>query len=119
MDRDCVFCKVINGDLPSTKEYEDGDILAIRDINPKAPIHVLILSKKHIKNLSQVGEKDIGLIGKINLIAAKIAKDLGIPGKFKLTTNSGEFAGQIVMHLHYHLLGGWSKKEDVVSELKI
>jgi histidine triad (HIT) family protein len=116
---DCIFCKVVKGDLPSKKEYEDGDILAIRDINPKAPIHILLISKKHIKNLSEMTEGDIQLIGRMNLVARQIAKKLGIPDQFKLTTNAGAFAGQVVMHLHYHLLGGWSKKKDVISELKI
>ncbi len=116
---DCIFCKVIKGEIPSTKEYEDEDVIAIRDINPKAPIHVLIIPKRHVKNLSEFTEKDSDLIAKLNLTAVKIAKNLGIGEKFKLTTNIGQEAGQIVMHLHYHLLGGWNSKDDVQSELHI
>ena len=114
----CIFCKIVKKELPAKIEFEDDEILAIHDINAKAPIHILIMPKKHIQNLSKVEESDLNLIGKINLTAAKIASNLGIPDQFKLTTNNGDLAGQVVMHLHYHLLGGWSTKEEVVSELK-
>ncbi len=116
---DCIFCKVVKGDLPSTKEYEDDSIIVIRDIYPKAPIHLLIIPKKHIKNLAEVSESDKNLVADINFAAVKIAKKLGVGDKFKLTTNVGVEAGQVVMHLHYHLLSGWSNKEDVVSELNL
>lgn len=116
--QDCIFCKIVKKELPAKIEFEDEEILAIHDINAKAPIHVLLIPKKHIQNLSKVEESDLNLIGKINLTAAKIASNLGIPEQFKLTTNNGDLAGQVVMHLHYHLLGGWNTKEEVVSELK-
>jgi histidine triad (HIT) family protein len=119
MADDCIFCKIVRGEVPSTKEYEDDHILAFRDIHPKAPIHILIIPKKHIQNLSHTDSRDVELLGKLNLAAAEIAKKLGSSEQFKLTTNNGEQAGQVVMHLHYHLLSGWEKKEDIISELHL
>jgi histidine triad (HIT) family protein len=116
---ECIFCKVISGQIPSNKVFEDDEIIVIKDINPKAPIHLLVIPKKHVKNLSELGEGDKDLIAKLNLTAVKIAKDMGFGDKFKLTTNVGQEAGQVVMHLHYHLLSGWKSKDDVVSELHI
>jgi histidine triad (HIT) family protein len=113
----CIFCKIVKGELPSKKVYESGDILAFDDINPAAPIHVLIVPKKHLRNLAEASLGDIELLGKLNLAAVEIARKLGIGEEFKLTTNTGILAGQIVMHLHYHLLGGWLKKTDVISEI--
>lgn len=113
----CIFCKVVKGELPSKKVYEDDDILAFNDINPAAPIHVQIIPKKHIRNLAEATLGEAELLGRINLAAVEIARKFGIGEAFKLTTNTGELAGQVVMHLHYHLLGGWQKKEDIVSEI--
>ncbi len=116
---DCIFCKIVKGEVPADKVYEDEDMLAFNDIEPKAPIHVLIIPKKHITNLSELTESDSHLIGKINLAAGKIARKLETGSHFKLTTNSGKLAGQVVMHLHYHLLSGWKGRDAVVSELHI
>ncbi len=115
----CVFCKIVKGEVVADKVYEDDEILAFNDIQPKAPIHVLVIPKKHITNLSELNESDSDLIGRINLAAAKIAKKFETGDQFKLTTNSGKLAGQVVMHLHYHLLSGWKSQDGVVSELKI
>ncbi len=113
----CLFCKIIKGEVPSTKVYENEDVFAFRDIEPHAPTHILIVPKKHIDNLAHASLDDQALLGKLSLAAKSIAQEQGILGAFKLTTNSGAFAGQVVMHLHFHLLGGWEKKEDVKSEL--
>src|SRR5258706_15457895 len=107
MQDDCIFCKIIKGEIPSKKEYEDEDVLVIHDLEPHAPIHLLIIPKRHIKNLSDMKDADIDLVGKLNYVAAQVAKKLGVADQFKLTTNVGELAGQVVMHLHYHLLSGW------------
>jgi histidine triad (HIT) family protein len=115
----CIFCKIVKGEIPSSKVYEDKDLIGIKDINPKAPIHILIIPKRHIKNLSVMKVGDINLVGKVNFASTKIAKKLGVGEQFKLTTNVGELAGQVVMHLHYHLLSGWKKRGDVVSELHL
>lgn len=116
---DCIFCKVISGKLPSKKVFEDDEILAFHDINPKAPVHIIIVSKRHIKNISEATDNDQLFLGKIQLVAAQIARDLRISKAFKLMINNGEEAGQIVPHLHYHLTGGWKSKNDVVSELPL
>ena len=104
---DCIFCKIINGEIPSQKVYEDDEILAFNDIKPVAPIHVLIIPKKHISNLMELKEEDMHIIGKIMKAAQKIAKDLGIAENgFRLISNCGPESGQEVMHIHFHLLAG-------------
>ena len=104
---DCIFCKIINGEIPSQKVYEDDEILAFNDIKPVAPIHVLIIPKKHISNLMELKEEDMHIIGKIMKAAQKIAKDLGIAEDgFRLISNCGPDSGQEVMHIHFHLLAG-------------
>lgn len=117
MQDDCVFCKIVKGELPSTKVYEDDQVIAFKDINPKAPVHIIITPKKHINCVFETTENDQMLLGHIQLTASKLAEELKIFQAFKLTTNNGEGAGQTVPHLHYHLIGGWNSKNDVVSEL--
>lgn len=117
MQDDCVFCKIVKGELPSSKVYEDDNLYIFNDIKPQAPVHIILTPKKHIEMLAQAKEEDCELLGKIQLAAVKIAQEKGILGAFKLTTNNGEGAGQTVPHLHYHLIGGWNSKNDVVSEL--
>ena len=112
-----MFCKIIKGEIPSKKIYEDDEILAFKDINPVAPVHVLIVPKKHIAKIAEAGEEDMKVLGKIQLIAAKIAKDLGTGETFRISNANGENAGQSVFHLHYHLLGGWKDKTKIVYEV--
>ena len=103
----CIFCKIVNKEIPSTIVYEDDEILAFNDISPQAPIHILIIPKKHISDMTEITEEDIGLIGKIHLIAIKIAKEKGFDQKgFRLVNNCKDDGGQIVFHLHYHLMAG-------------
>ncbi len=104
---DCIFCKIIKGEIPSEKVYEDEDVLAFKDINPATPIHILIIPKKHIENIMEVSEEDTYLIGKITTVIQKIAKQLNVDEKgFRLISNCGPDSGQEVMHLHFHLLAG-------------
>lgn len=111
---DCIFCKIINKEIPSTVVYEDEDILAFKDINPMTPIHVLIIPKKHIAGLSEMTEEDIPVIGKIQFIAKKIASEMGIEYTgYRIISNCGEDAQQSVKHLHYHLLGGRKMSVDM------
>jgi len=115
---DCVFCKLINGKITVDPVYQDDDVFVIKDIAPKAPVHLLIMPKVHISNLDGVSDENSSLLSKIMFTAKKVANQMGISGKYKVTTNIGEMAGQTVFHMHFHLLGGWEKKDDVVSELK-
>lgn len=104
---DCLFCKIIKGEIPSTKVYEDQEILAFRDINPVAPVHVLVIPKKHISNLTELTVEDEAVVGKIYTTINKIAKQEGILEKgFRVIVNCGEDGGQEVQHLHFHLIGG-------------
>jgi histidine triad (HIT) family protein len=103
----CIFCKIINKELPSTVYYEDDKLIAIKDINPVAPVHILIIPKEHIINVKDINESNAQILIDIHRIANKLAKDLGIAEKgYRLITNCGKEAGQTVFHLHYHLLGG-------------
>jgi histidine triad (HIT) family protein len=104
---DCVFCKIINKEIPASVVYEDEDILAFKDVRPLAPVHILIIPKKHIESLNDLTEKDIDLAGRMLLVARKIAVDFDIsPKGYKLLTRVGEWGGQEVAHLHMHLIGG-------------
>lgn len=104
---DCVFCKIIKGEIPSEKVYEDDEIIAFKDIAPAAPIHILVIPKKHISTLLDVKEEENYLIGKIYQTINKIAKDMGIEDDgFRVIVNCGENAGQEVMHIHFHMLAG-------------
>ncbi len=103
---DCVFCGIVQGKIPSDPVYDDGEILAFRDLNPQAPVHVLLIPKKHIASVAEAGVEDAALLGRILLAAGKIAESEGIGGGFRVVTNRGEQAGQSVFHLHFHLLGG-------------
>lgn len=102
----CLFCKIINGEIPTNKVYEDEDILAFKDINPKAPVHILVIPKKHIESAMDIKEDDELLIGKIFTAINKIAKEFKLENGYRIVNNCKEDGGQEVMHLHFHLLGG-------------
>jgi histidine triad (HIT) family protein len=103
---ECLFCRVIAGEVPSTKVCEDEHTYAFEDINPQAPTHVLVVPKKHIRGLKEAGAEDAELIGRCLLIAAKIARERNIEDGYRTVLNIGPRAGQSVFHLHVHLLGG-------------
>jgi len=106
---DCLFCKIINGDIPSTRVFEDDRMIAIEDINPQAPTHLLLISKKHISTTLDLTPEDRELIGEIFLCANKLAEERKIDQSgFRIVNNCQEGAGQSVFHLHFHLLGGRS-----------
>lgn len=113
---ECIFCKIVKGEIPSKKAYEDSDIFAFYDINPVAPVHVLLIPKKHIENLAGAKPSDSKMLGSIQLAANKVAKKLGVEKAYRLTTASGYDAGQRVFHIHYHLTGGWKKKAGEMRE---
>lgn len=104
---DCLFCKIVAGEIPSTKVYVDEHVLAFHDINPIAPVHVLMIPKKHIASLLEIQPEDKELIGHLHLSLQKVAETMEVkdPG-FRIVTNIGKHGQQTVFHLHYHLIGG-------------
>ena len=103
---DCLFCKIIAGEIPSTKVYEDEYVFAFRDINPQTPVHILVVPKKHICCANSVNEDNSLYVAKCFEAIAKVAKDEGLDNGYRVINNCGEDGGQTVMHLHFHLLGG-------------
>ena len=104
---DCIFCKIIKNQIPCEIIYEDDKVLGFKDINPQAPVHVVIIPKEHVDDLNSLSEKGAEVVGHIFIVAKKIAKELGIAESgYRVVTNCGEAAGQSVQHIHFHLLGG-------------
>jgi len=117
MSQDCLFCKISSGEIPSKKVYEDDDFYAFHDINPAAPVHILLVPKKHVISMQHVDDDDAAWLGKMMVLASEIARENGCrpgpEGGFRLVTNSGVEGGQEIDHLHLHILGGqrpWSKR---------
>jgi len=103
---DCLFCKIVNGDIPAKKVLEDKHVLAFEDLHPHAPTHVLIVPKKHIRGLKEAKAEDAELVGRLHLAAAEIARQRGIEDGYRTVLNVGPKSGQSVFHMHVHLLGG-------------
>ena len=107
----CIFCKIVSGEIPSKKVFEDDQILAFKDANPEAPEHILIIPKKHIVSLAEANNDDLTLLGNLQLRIASIAREIGLnENGYRVVTNVGIDGGQSVSHLHYHLLGGRALK---------
>jgi len=104
--KDCLFCRIIRGEVPAKKVYEDPDTFAFEDINPQAPTHVLVIPKKHIRGVKEATPEDAETIGRCHLVAAEIARQRGIEDGYRTVLNVGPRAGQSVFHLHVHLIGG-------------
>lgn len=110
----CIFCKISEGEVPTEFIYQDEDLIAFKDINPKAPVHILIVTKKHISSLNEAGEEDKVLLGRGLLAAKKIAQKQGIAESgYRIGINCGREAGQEVFHFHIHLMGGWKNKKAI------
>lgn len=105
MSADCIFCKIVTNDIPSNKFYEDDEVIAFHDIRPIAPVHFLIVPKVHVESLASCGASHQVLLGKIMLLAPKLAAQLGLKG-FRTMINTGREGGQEVFHLHIHVFGG-------------
>ena len=103
---DCIFCKIVAGEIPSTKVYEDDSILAFRDINPEAPVHVLVIPKTHIDSADCIGSENSAVVAHIFECIPKIAESEGLGNGYRIITNIGEDGGQSVHHMHFHILGG-------------
>jgi len=103
---DCLFCKIIAGDIPSTKVYEDELVLAFRDIAPQAPTHILVIPKAHIASVAQITAENSAVVAHIFEVIAKVAAQEGLTDGYRVVSNCGAHAGQTVHHLHFHILGG-------------
>ncbi|MBQ8828541.1 MAG: histidine triad nucleotide-binding protein [Burkholderiaceae bacterium] len=109
---DCIFCKIARKEIPSKQVYEDEDVIAFKDINPAAPVHLLIIPKQHYDSLATMGETEIPLLGKMLALAPVLAKEAGATNGFRVVINTGHDSGQEVNHIHVHVLGGarpWKK----------
>ena len=102
----CLFCKIVAGDIPSTKVYEDDTVLAFRDIAPQAPTHILVIPKQHIGSVAEVSAENSAVVAHIFEVIAKVAAQEGLEEGYRVVSNCGDHAGQTVKHLHFHILGG-------------
>ncbi|HUL42159.1 MAG TPA: histidine triad nucleotide-binding protein [Burkholderiales bacterium] len=102
----CIFCRIVKGEIPSRKVYEDDEILAFHDINPLAPVHFMLIPKQHVESLADVNRAHQGVLGKIMALAPKLAKEQGCNDGFRTIINTGRVARQEVSHLHIHIIGG-------------
>ena len=110
MSEDCLFCKIVKGDIPSEFLYEDDDFLVIKDINPAAPVHLLLIPKKHIRSINDLKKEEGKIISDLFMVAKKMAKEQGVnESGYKLLFNVEKGGGQVVFHVHLHLMGGWKK----------
>jgi histidine triad (HIT) family protein len=103
---DCLFCKIVKGEVPSKKIYEDETVYVFEDIEPTAPVHYLVIPKEHISKLDEITAENSGVISHIYEVIAKLAKDMELKDGFRVVSNCGERAGQSVFHIHFHMLAG-------------
>lgn len=103
---DCLFCKIVRGEIPCNKVYEDDEVLAFHDINPVAPVHFMLVPKLHLRSLAEAGDSHAALLGKLLLLAPRLAKELGLDNGFRTVINTGKGGGQEIFHLHIHIIGG-------------
>ncbi len=113
-DKDCLFCRIISGEIPSAKVYEDEYVFAFRDINPQTPVHILVVPKEHIPCANAIDGANSACVAKCFEAIAKIAKAEGLESGYRVVNNCGEDGGQTVMHLHFHILGGVKLSEKIV-----
>ncbi len=103
---DCIFCKIANGEIPAKKAYEDEKVLAFYDLEPQAPVHILIIPKEHISSCAEITEENSAVIAHIFEVAAKLGKELGLDNGYRIVNNCGKDGGQTVHHIHFHFMGG-------------
>ena len=113
-DDNCLFCKILAGEIPSNKVYEDDDVFAFRDINPQAPVHILVVPKEHIPCADEIDAENSVCVAKCFEAVAKIAKSEGLDKGYRVINNCGEDGGQTVQHLHFHLVGGRKLSEKIL-----
>ena len=105
MDK-CIFCKIARGEIPSKKVYEDAEVFAFHDINPQAPVHFMMIPKRHIASLTDATMDDAGVLGRMLALSGRLAREQGLPEGYRTIINTGRIGRQEVMHLHLHVLGG-------------
>ncbi|MGI6562909.1 MAG: histidine triad nucleotide-binding protein [Clostridia bacterium] len=114
-DVDCIFCKIVKGEIPSTKVYENDRVLAFKDIHPQAPVHIIVIPKEHIPDAEHINSENASILADIFLAIKEIAKLTGVnESGYRIINNCGKAAGQTVFHLHFHLLGGKSMSDSMV-----
>jgi histidine triad (HIT) family protein len=104
--QDCIFCKIVRGEIPARKVYEDDEIVGFHDIHPLAPVHFMLVPKRHIASLAEAAAADAGLLGRIMVLTGRLAREQGSPEGFRTVINTGRIGRQDVMHLHVHVIGG-------------
>lgn len=110
MEKDCLFCKIANGIIPTQFLYENDRLAVFRDINPEAPVHILIVPKKHIRSLNEIGEEDRDILSDMFLTAKEMARKEGVSKSgYRVLSNAEKGGGQVIFHLHLHLIGGWKR----------
>ena len=114
LEKDCIFCKIAAGEIPSDKVYEDEQVVAFKDLNPQAPVHVLVVPKAHFATLAEMDAEGAELVKHALKVIPQIAASLGLANGYRVVTNVGEDGGQTVRHLHFHLLGGRKFSEKIV-----
>jgi len=117
-EQDCIFCKIVRGEVPSRKVYEDDEILAFHDIRPVAPVHFMLIPKKHIASLADVREEDRNVLGAIMLLAGRLAQEQGSTDGFRTIINTGRVGRQDVYHLHVHVVGGKDPLPGMIQKSK-
>ncbi len=111
MQKDCIFCKIVNGEIPTEYLYEDDTLIVFRDINPHAPVHILIVPRKHIRSINDLTENEREIISHMIMVGKDIAQKESVNSSgYKLLFNVERGGGQVIFHLHLHLIGGWEKK---------
>lgn len=105
-EQTCIFCKIVAGEIPAKIVYQDEHAVAFNDINPQAPVHVLVIPREHSESLTDAVEKDVSSVGQLMNAVVHVAKEMGLPKRYRTVINTGAEAGQSVFHLHVHLLGG-------------
>ena len=103
---DCLFCRIVRGEIPCRKAFEDDEVLAFHDINPVAPVHFMLVPKLHLATLAEAGDAHAALLGKMMLLVPKLAKEQGLDNGFRTVINTGKGGGQEIFHLHIHVIGG-------------
>ena len=104
--QDCIFCKIVRGEIPAKKVYEDGDLLAFHDVRPQAPVHFMIIPKQHVASLAECGAEHHGVLGRMLALTGRLAGEQGSSGGYRTIINTGRIGRQEVYHLHIHVLGG-------------